>query len=80
MSQAADYLTTAQVAATCQIHRDHVVQLVHRGDLRGVWFGRALRIPREALEEFVSQGGIRPEPRVQIEEFSCAYTGKRKRR
>lgn len=54
-----ELLTTAQVAERCQIHRDTVVNLVHRGDLRGVWFGRALRIPSDALEEFVRTGGRR---------------------
>lgn len=56
-----ELLTTAQVAERCQIHRDTVVNLVHRGDLRGVWFGRALRIPSDALDEFVAAGGRHPE-------------------
>ncbi len=55
-----ELLTTAQVAKRCRIHRDTVVNLVHRGDLRGVWFGRALRIPSDELDKFINTGGRRP--------------------
>lgn len=53
-------LTAAQVAALAQVSEHHVSNLVNRGDLKGIWFGRSLRIRAADLAEFIQAGGAKP--------------------
>jgi excisionase family DNA binding protein len=51
-----DYLTPEEARAYLSIGRTTVYDLVRRGELPAVRFGKILRIPREALKKCVTEG------------------------
>lgn len=55
------FLTTAEVAARCSIHRNTVINLIHRGYLPGVWFGGTVRVREADLDRFIQSGGAKPD-------------------
>jgi excisionase family DNA binding protein len=46
-----DYLTPAEARAYLNLGRSTLYDLVRRGELTAVRFGKVLRIPREALKK-----------------------------
>ena len=46
-----DYLTPAEARAYLNLERSTLYDLVRRGELPAVRFGKVLRIPREALKK-----------------------------
>jgi excisionase family DNA binding protein len=51
-SQRPDVLKVMEVADELRIGRNQAYELVRSGQLRAVRIGRAIRVTREALEEF----------------------------
>jgi excisionase family DNA binding protein len=47
-----DVLKVTEVAADLRIGRNQAYELIRSGQLRSVRIGRAIRVPREALEAF----------------------------
>jgi excisionase family DNA binding protein len=50
--QRPDVLKVMEVADELRIGRNQAYELVRSGQLRAVWIGQAIRVTREALEEF----------------------------
>ncbi len=48
-------LTIPELAAELRIGRNAAYELVARGDIYGVRIGRSIRVPRRALELFLSE-------------------------
>jgi excisionase family DNA binding protein len=48
------FLTVAEVARTMHVSKMTVYRLVHRGELPAVRVGRSFRVPRRAVEDFLS--------------------------
>jgi len=49
------YLTVAEVAETMRLSRMTVYRFVQRGDLPAVRVGRSYRVPKDALERYLSE-------------------------
>lgn len=47
-----DVLKVTEVAADLRVGRNQAYELIRSGQLRSVRIGRAIRVPREALEAF----------------------------
>lgn len=54
-----ELMTVTEVAAALRVSRATIYRLVHNGDLAGVRVGKAVRITRRAVREFMS-GPRRP--------------------
>ncbi len=50
-----EYLTPEEIAAHFKVSKQAVYKWVHSGKLRHRRIGRSVRIPREALDEFIAQ-------------------------
>jgi excisionase family DNA binding protein len=48
------FLTVAEVARTMRVSKMTVYRLVHGGELPAVRVGRSFRVPRRAVEDFLS--------------------------
>ena len=48
----AETLKVKEVATILRCGRNQAYELIQRGEIRSVRIGRAIRVPREALEEF----------------------------
>lgn len=57
-----DFLTVADVAKRLRLTDRYVRMLIARGDLPAHKFGRAVRVPADALENFVEARKISAEP------------------
>jgi excisionase family DNA binding protein len=55
-------LKVRDVAAELNVTTAAIYALAARGVLRTVHIGRALRIPKDAVADFIAQGGRRREP------------------
>ena len=53
------FLTVAEVAAMMRVSKMTVYRLVHAGDLTAVRVGRSLRVPEEAVHEYL-RGALPP--------------------
>ena len=52
------YLTVVEVAAMLRVSRATVYRLVHAGRLPGMRIGRSVRIPRDAVENYIRDAAI----------------------
>jgi excisionase family DNA binding protein len=52
-------LKAKEVAAELRCGKNQAYELIRRGELRSVRIGRAIRVTREALEEFKAGGRAR---------------------
>ncbi len=52
-----EMLTAAEIAGALRVSVRTVYNLLEAGALRGVRVGRAWRVPKPALGEFIAQGG-----------------------
>ncbi|WP_326800281.1 helix-turn-helix domain-containing protein [Streptomyces sp. NBC_01808] len=50
------FLTVAEVAAVMRVSKMTVYRLVHTGHLPAIRVGRSLRIPEQAVHEYVREG------------------------
>jgi len=50
------FLTVAEVAEMMRVSKMTVYRLVHSGDLPAVRVGRSYRVPRHALQDYLSSG------------------------
>ncbi|MDI3536518.1 MAG: Helix-turn-helix domain [Eubacteriaceae bacterium] len=55
MSEEKLVLRTKEVAALLDISVPKVVELAHRADFPAVWIGKAIRVPKKELEEWLSR-------------------------
>jgi excisionase family DNA binding protein len=55
------FLTVAEVAAVMRVSKMTVYRLVHSGDLSAVRVGRSLRVPEDAVHEYLRDALRRPE-------------------
>lgn len=57
-----EVLTVAEVAKLLHVSRNHVYELIAFGKLRSLRMGRAIRVPRTALDAFIRQVPEQVEP------------------
>jgi excisionase family DNA binding protein len=50
-----ELMTVTEVAAALRVSRATIYRLVHSGDLAGVRVGKAVRITRRAVQDFMSR-------------------------
>lgn len=55
-------MTVVEVAAALRVSRATVYRLVHAGSLPGKRLGRSVRVPRQALEDFLHDAGMGDPP------------------
>jgi excisionase family DNA binding protein len=60
LSDTRSYLTIREVADTLAVALKTVYQLVWQGKIRAVRVGRSVRIPSEALQEYLDGNAIAP--------------------
>lgn len=54
------FLTVAEVATLMRVSKMTVYRLVHSGDLTAVRVGRSLRVPEDAVNEYLRDAFRRP--------------------
>jgi excisionase family DNA binding protein len=59
-------LSPQQVAERCNLSYGGVVAAINRGELRAARLGRRLRIPADAVDEWVESQMVRPRARVRL--------------
>lgn len=59
MSEEKLVLRTKEVAVLLDISIPKVVELAHREDFPAVWIGKAIRVPKKELEEWLSREATR---------------------
>lgn len=52
-SEGPEYLTVAEVAVRMRVSRATIYRLVHNGDLPRMRVGKVLRVPRDAVADFI---------------------------
>lgn len=63
------FYSATQIAEIFGVSRQHINRLVNRGDLPAVWVGGTIRVPEDALADFISKGGVKPN------QFDCEMRG-----
>lgn len=59
LRDAPDVMTVAELAAVLRCGRNQAYQLVASGTVRSAKVGRAIRVPKSAVERFLAEGGER---------------------
>jgi excisionase family DNA binding protein len=57
------FFTVAEVAATLRVSKMTIYRLIHSGELRAVRFAHTYRVPRAAVEEYISMDSFGPAQR-----------------
>jgi excisionase family DNA binding protein len=53
-----EFLTVEEIRAYLRLGRSTIYELLRRGELPHVRFGRAIRVPKTALAKYLSKEGV----------------------
>lgn len=56
LSDYSDLMSVAEVRDFLRLRARTVYQLIYSGRLRAIRFGRTIRVPKKAVEEFLAEG------------------------
>lgn len=68
----ASYLTAQEIAKELRVTKRTVIQEVHRGRLKAVMVGNALRIPVEAFKIYLEKQEVKPGENLNLEDMDEA--------